>query len=62
MTVQQLIDVLKANGWRETKTEQSYRRLQHETLRRTVSISGKLELNVTPAALRAIQRYAQLQE
>ena len=62
MTVQQLIDVLQANGWRESKTEENHRRLQHDTLRKIVTISGRLELSVPPAVLRAVQRYAQLQE
>ena len=62
VTVQQLIDVLHANGWRETKSEETFRRLQQETLRKTVTISAKLELKVPPAVLRAVQRHAQLQE
>jgi predicted RNA binding protein YcfA (HicA-like mRNA interferase family) len=62
VTVQQLIDVLQANGWRETKNEENFRRLQQETLRKTVTISGKLELTVPPGVLRAVRRHAQLQE
>jgi predicted RNA binding protein YcfA (HicA-like mRNA interferase family) len=62
VTVQQLIDVLQANGWRETKIEGNSRRLQQETLRRTITISGNLELIVPPAVLRTIWRHAQLQE
>ena len=62
VTVQQLIVVLQANGWRETKNEENVRRLQQETLRKTITISGNLELNVPPAVLRAVWRHAQLQE
>ena len=62
VTVQQLIDVLLANGWRETKTEETSRRLQQETLRKTVTISGKLELLVPTGVLRAVLRHAQIQE
>ena len=62
MTVQQLIDVLQANGWRETKKDGDFRRLTQETLRKTVTISGKLDLNVPRAVLRAVYRHAQIQE
>lgn len=62
VTVQQLIDVLQANGWRETKNEGNFRRLEQETLRKIITISGKLELNVPPAVLRALWRHSQLQE
>jgi predicted RNA binding protein YcfA (HicA-like mRNA interferase family) len=62
VTIQQLIDVLKANGWRETENEEGFRRLKQETLRKIITISGSLEMNVPPAVLRSIWRYAQLQE
>ena len=62
MTVQQLIDVLQANGWRETKNDTRLRCLQHESSRKIITIAGNLELNVPPAVLRAVLRYAQLQE
>lgn len=62
MTVQQLIDVLQANGWRETKNGEDFRQLQQETLRKIVTIFGKLEMNVPPAVLRTLRRHAQLQE
>ncbi len=62
VTVQQLTDVLQANGWRETKTEEYFRRLELAALSKIITISGKLELNVPPAVLRAIWRHAQLQE
>lgn len=62
VTVQQLIDVLQARGWRETTTDETCHRLHQETLHKTVTISGKLGLTVPPAVLRFAKRYAQIQE
>jgi hypothetical protein len=61
VTVQQLIDVLLANGWRETKSDPPIR-LQQETLGKIVTISGRRELPIPPGALRTLLRYAQIQE
>ena len=62
MTVQQLLEVLQNAGWRVTKTETACHSLVGETLRKTVTISGRLELTVPPAVLRTILRHAQIQE
>ena len=62
MTVQQLIDVLQASGWRVTKAENDIRHLKHTSYQLTVTISGKLDLLVPPGIVKVIRRSTLLEE
>lgn len=62
MTVQQLIDMLQARGWRLARTENDIRHYQHDSVQLTVTLSGKLDLLVPPGILRLVRRSTQLEE
>jgi predicted RNA binding protein YcfA (HicA-like mRNA interferase family) len=62
VTVQQLIDMLQATGWRLTKAENDLRHFKHPANKLTVTLSGKLDLLVPPGIVKVIRRSTQLEE
>ena len=61
MTVQEAIEILEAHGWRQADSANDVRQFGHETRQGYVTLSGKLDLEVPPGALKSLWRYTQIE-
>jgi predicted RNA binding protein YcfA (HicA-like mRNA interferase family) len=48
MKVRDVIRLIEADGWRHVRTRGSHRQFQHPTKPGTVTVAGKLGLDVPP--------------
>jgi predicted RNA binding protein YcfA (HicA-like mRNA interferase family) len=62
MKVRDVIKQLENDGWYLTRTKGSHRQFKHSTKRGTVTVSGKLSVDVPIGTLKSIWRQAQLEE
>jgi predicted RNA binding protein YcfA (HicA-like mRNA interferase family) len=62
VTVQEAIESLESQGWRQSRSEGSYRQFTHESRPGIVSLSGKLDLEVPPGVLRSLWQQTQIEE
>ena len=60
MKVKELLKVLEKDGWRVVRTKGSHRQLKHSTKGGTVTVSGKLSVDVPPGTLNAVLKQAGL--
>jgi predicted RNA binding protein YcfA (HicA-like mRNA interferase family) len=62
MKVRDIIRRLEKDGWYLARTKGSHRQFKHLTKRGTVTVSGKLSIDVPIGTLKSIWRQAQLEE
>ncbi|NJL40338.1 MAG: type II toxin-antitoxin system HicA family toxin [Leptolyngbyaceae cyanobacterium SM1_4_3] len=62
MKVRDVIKQLGRDGWYLARTKGSHRQFKHLTKRGTVTVSGKLSVDVPIGTLKSIWRQAQLEE
>jgi predicted RNA binding protein YcfA (HicA-like mRNA interferase family) len=62
MKVKDVIQVLKADGWYLAKTKGSHRQFKHPDKSGTVTVAGKLSIDVPIGTLKNIWRQSELEE
>jgi predicted RNA binding protein YcfA (HicA-like mRNA interferase family) len=62
MKVRQVLQMLRADGWRVVRQAGSHRQLQHPTKPGTVTVAGKPGDELHPKTMASILRQAQLDE
>jgi len=62
MKVQELLDLLKRDGWVQVRMKGSHRQLHHSDKSGTVTVSGKPSIDVPPGTLGSILRQAGLKK
>lgn len=60
MKVREVLQMLKKDGWTIVRTRGSHRQLRHRTKPGTVTVAGKLSLDLPPATLDSILKQAGL--
>jgi len=60
MKVKEMIKLLEDDGWLLVRTKGSHRQFRHPTKPVTVTVSGKLSLDVPPGTLNSILKQAGL--
>jgi len=60
MKVRELIQLLEKDGWRQVRLWGSHRQFQHPTKPGTVTVSGKLGVDIPPGTLRSALKQAGL--
>jgi predicted RNA binding protein YcfA (HicA-like mRNA interferase family) len=58
MKVREVLALLKKDGWYVVRIKGSHRQLQHNTKPGTVTVSGKLSLDIPPGTLKSIYKQA----
>jgi len=59
--VKAIIKQLKAQGWRQVRIKGSHRQFQHPCKPGTVTVAGKLSVEIPPGTLKSIQKQAALE-
>lgn len=62
MKVREVIQKLEKDGWYLKRTKGSHRQYKHPTKSGTVTVSGKLSVDVPIGTLKSIWRQAQIEE
>ncbi|MEL4898142.1 type II toxin-antitoxin system HicA family toxin [Crocosphaera sp. Alani8] len=62
MKVKEVIKRLEADGWYLVRTRGSHRQYKHSLKSGTVTVSGKLSIDVPIGTLKSIWRQAQIEE
>jgi predicted RNA binding protein YcfA (HicA-like mRNA interferase family) len=62
MKVVELINTLKGDGWSQVRMKGSHRQFHHPTKPGTVTVSGKLSVDVPPGTLASALRQAGLKK
>jgi predicted RNA binding protein YcfA (HicA-like mRNA interferase family) len=62
MKVREVIKVLETNGWRNVRTKGSHRQFQHNVKRGTVTVAGKLGVDVPTGTLNSILKQSGLKQ
>ncbi|MHB1122224.1 MAG: type II toxin-antitoxin system HicA family toxin [Ramlibacter sp.] len=60
--VKELIDLLEKDGWFEVRQRGSHRQYHHPTKPGTVTVSGKLSVEIPPGTLNSILKQAGLKK
>ncbi|MEE4302159.1 MAG: type II toxin-antitoxin system HicA family toxin [Pseudomonadales bacterium] len=60
MKVREMIGVLANDGWRLARQRGSHRQFRHPSKRGTVTVSGKLSVDIPPGTLSSILKQADL--
>ena len=60
MKVRELIELIETDGWFEVRMKGSHRQFHHPTKKGTVTISGKLNIEVPPGTLNSALKQAGL--
>ena len=60
MKVKELINLVQKDGWIQTRMKGSHRQFKHSLKPGTVTISGKLNVDVPPGTLNSILKQADL--
>jgi predicted RNA binding protein YcfA (HicA-like mRNA interferase family) len=55
------IKQLKNHGWKQVRTRGSHRQFQHPHKPGTVTVAGKLSVEIPPGTLKSIQKQAGLE-
>jgi predicted RNA binding protein YcfA (HicA-like mRNA interferase family) len=58
--VREVIRVLEKDGWRHVRTKGSHRQFQHSVKSGTVTVAGKLGVDVPPGTLNSILKQSGL--
>jgi predicted RNA binding protein YcfA (HicA-like mRNA interferase family) len=61
MKVRELIQLLEREGWRQVRQRGSHRQFHHPTKPGTVTVSGRLGLDIPPGTLRSALKQAGLE-
>jgi predicted RNA binding protein YcfA (HicA-like mRNA interferase family) len=62
MKVRELIRLLQQDGWRHVRTRGSHRQFQHPAKAGTVTVAGKLGIDIPPGTLNSILKSAGLKK
>ncbi len=62
MKVKEVIKSLEADGWYLVRTKGSHRQYKHSLKSGTVTVSGKLSVDIPIGTLKSILRQAQIEE
>jgi len=62
MKVRELIALIEAEGWRQVRMSGSHRQFHHPTKQGTVTIAGKLSLDLPPGTLKSVLEQAGLRK
>ena len=62
MKVRELIKLLQSDGWAQVRTRGSHRQFRHPNKAGTVTVSGKLGVDVPPGTLANVLRQAELKQ
>ena len=62
MKVREVIRLLEQDGWRHVRTRGSHRQYQHSVKPGTVTVAGKLSIDVPPGTLNSILKSAGLKQ
>lgn len=62
MKVRELIRTVQADGWSLVRTRGSHRQFRHHEKPGTVTIAGKLSVDVPPGTLNSVLKQARLKE
>jgi predicted RNA binding protein YcfA (HicA-like mRNA interferase family) len=62
MKVKEVIQVLEADGWYLARTKGSHRQFKHPEKSGTVTVAGKLSVDVPIGTLKNIWRQSELEE
>jgi len=60
MKLRELIRLLEKDGWRQVRQRGSHRQFQHPMKPGTVTVSGKLNVDIPPGTLRSALKQAGL--
>ncbi len=60
MKVKELIALIEADGWLQVRQKGSHRQFHHTTKPGTVTVSGKLSVDVPPGTLTSVLKQAGL--
>jgi predicted RNA binding protein YcfA (HicA-like mRNA interferase family) len=60
--VRELISMVEADGWTLVRTRGSHRQFRHPTKAGTVTIAGKLSLDMPRGTMKSVLKQAGLQE
>ncbi|MCE2946088.1 MAG: type II toxin-antitoxin system HicA family toxin [bacterium] len=60
VTIREVLERLRADGWVQVRQVGSHRQFHHPTKTGTVTIAGKLSLDVPPGTLSSIHKQAVL--
>jgi len=58
--VKEVIALIESDGWQQVRTKGSHRQFHHPAKRGTVTISGKLSVDIPPGTLNSILKQAGL--
>lgn len=58
MKVKELIKLIKSDGWIQVRMRGSHRQFKHSIKTGTVTISGKLNIDVPPGTLNSVLKQA----
>ena len=61
MKVKAIIKQLKTQGWRQVRVKGSHRQFRHPHKLGTVTVAGKLSVEIPPGTLKSIQKQAELE-
>lgn len=61
MKVKDILKQLDAQGWRQVRIKGSHRQFQHPYKSGTVTVAGKLSVEIPPGTLKSIQKQAALE-
>jgi len=56
MKVKDVIKILKNNGWELKRTRGSHRQFKHSSKPGTVTVAGKLSIDIPPGTLKSISK------
>jgi predicted RNA binding protein YcfA (HicA-like mRNA interferase family) len=62
MKVREVIRLLQHDGWRHVRTKGSHRQFQHPERPGTVTVAGKLGIDIPPGTLNSILKSAGLKK
>jgi len=62
MKVREVIRLLQHEGWRHVRTKGSHRQFQHPERPGTVTVAGKLGIDIPPGTLNSILKSAGLKK
>jgi len=62
MKVREVIRLLELDGWRHVRTRGSHRQFQHAERPGTVTVAGKLGIDIPPGTLNSILKSAGLKK
>ena len=60
--VREIIKILEQDGWYLKRTRGSHRQYKHQTKSGTVTVSGKLNVDIPIGTLKSIYKQAQINE